>query len=441
AALSSNFSFFLAARVVQGFSVACILPVAIAYIGVIFPPEKRGMASGLFTAVQGIASTSGAVIAGFLVQIYGWPIIYWISGVLAVIGFFVVKLFVPESTGEGKRSLDVLGVLLLLVCTGCLLSVSTLVKSFGIDSPYTLGTLGAGVLSAILLWIVENRLENPVIELSLLKRRLFALAVITNLIVIAAYQAFIYAMNFFLSSKPGGDVGDSGLFYMFIYGASVIGALSFGKLADKFDGKKLLLVILTMPLAALFLYSFIDSTTPFSIVFALACFFGFGLGAITPIIIKYALSEMPSAKYGAGSGLFSFLRDFGAPLGSVTGIVLFSSLTDTFTKSALSSEAKQAGISPALMGEVEKAGSSGGELMNQGLASELQSLGIQFETLMSKASSEGLSLAIQNMAYIIIAVFAVSFILALFIPNPKSGIKAKAKIENFDPVKTDASSS
>lgn len=76
AAISPTFSFFLVARVFQGFAVSCILPVAMAYISIIFPPEKRGFATGVFTAVQGIGSMTGAVIAGYLIKIYGWPIIY-----------------------------------------------------------------------------------------------------------------------------------------------------------------------------------------------------------------------------------------------------------------------------------------------------------------------------------------------------------------------------
>lgn len=266
AALSPSFSFFLGARVVQGFAVACILPVAIAYIGAIFPPEKRGMATGILSAVQAIASMTGAVIAGYLVQQYGWTIIYWISGVLSIIGFVVIKVFVEESKGNGSRSLDFLGVFLLILTTGCMLSISTLVKSYGIFSHYTLGTLGLGVIAAISLWMAENRISNPIVELSLLKRRLYAMVVIIYLLVVAAFQSFIYSMNFFISSKPGGDVTEVGLFYMVIYGGSAIGGLIFGKLADKLNNKKLVLSILLIPIFTLFIFSFIDTQTPFSYI-------------------------------------------------------------------------------------------------------------------------------------------------------------------------------
>ena len=50
---------------------------------IIFHPEKRGLAAGLFNSVQAVAAMLGAGLAGFLVKIYGWPIIYWVSGGLA----------------------------------------------------------------------------------------------------------------------------------------------------------------------------------------------------------------------------------------------------------------------------------------------------------------------------------------------------------------------
>ncbi len=434
AAISPNFSLFLVARVFQGFAVACILPVAIAYIGIIFPPEKRGFASGIFTAVQGLASTTGAVIAGFLVKMYGWPIIYWISAALAIIGFFIVKFFVPESKGTGKVKLNFVGALLILICTGCLLSVSTLVSAFGVGSAYTLGALAAGVGTAILLWFTENRNAQPILELSLLRKRLFAQIILINLIIQAAYQAFIYAMNFFISTRPNGDVSESGMFYMFIYAASICGSLLFGKLIDKFNNKKLLIFVLSLPILTLVLFSFITVSTSFSNISLLAMLFGFGLGSATPIFIKNALSEMPEEKYGSGSGLFSFIRDFGAPLGSVTGIVLFSYLTSIFTNSALQTQAEQAGVNPALMGAVEQAAVSGGGTVDESLSAELTSLGVTFDDLMANAATDGLTSAIQNMAYILMAVFAVALLLSFFLPTIKKKPKVK-KDEQIPEVK------
>lgn len=438
AAISPNFAIFLVARAFQGFAVSCILPVAMAYIGIIFPPEKRGLAAGIFTAAQGLGSMTGAVIAGYLIKLYGWPIIYWVSAVLAVLGFIVIKLFIVESKGDKTRSFDILGGLLLFICAGSMLSVSTLVKSFGAASPYTLGTLALGVGAAILLWIVENRIENPLVELSLFKKRLFAMAMIMNLITVAGYQAFLYTMNFFISSTPGRDVSNVGIFYTIIYAGGIIGSLIIGKLADKFSNKKLLNLIYIVPIISIFIFSFIDVYTPFSYITVLSIILGISQGAITPILIKYTLSTISSDKLGAGSGLFTTFRDLGTPLGSVTGIIIFSSFTEIFTKSSLIDISKLEGISSNVMSALEQARISGGKQIEQSLSTELQAAGLTFQELLTKATAEGMTAALQYSSYIIIGLFALVLIISLLIPKQKSVIPSKAA-ELDSSVKSDIS--
>ena len=422
AAISPSFSFFLIARVFQGFAVSCILPVAMAYISIIFPPEKRGFATGIFTAVQGVGSMTGAVIAGYLIKIYGWPIIYWVSAGLALLGFFVIKFFVTESKGDKKLSFDLLGGFLLFICAASMLSLSTIVKSFGATSPYTFGTITLGIISAILLWIVENRKENPIVELSLFKNRLFALAMILNLMTVAGYQSFIYIMNFFISSTPGRDVANVGLFYTIIYAGSVMGALIIGKLTDKFNNKKILNFMFIIPIVSIFVFSFIDVYTPFTYITVLSIILGFSQGAITPIIMKYTLGTIPSDKLGSGSGVFTTFRDFGTPIGSVTGIIVFSTFTETFTKSSLAEISAQEGLNASSAGALEQARISQETNIQESLATELQSLGLTLQDLLTRATAEGLTVALQYSAYIIIGMFAVVFIISLLIPKQTKGL-------------------
>lgn len=432
AAISPNFSIFLVARVFQGFAVSCILPVAMAYISIIFPPEKRGFATGIFTAVQGCGSMTGAVIAGYLIKIYGWPIIYWVSAVLAVLGFLVIKFFIVESKGDKTRSFDVLGGILLFLTAGSMLSVSTLVKTFGASSPYTLGTLALGVVAAICLWIVENRIKNPLVELSLFKKRLFALAMIMNLLTVAGFQSFIYIMNFFISATPGRDVTNVGLFYTIIYAGGVVGALVIGKLADKFNNKRLINIMYFVPIALILLFSFVSTTTSWSYITVLSLILGFSQGAITPILMKYTLSTVPSEKLGAGSGVFTTFRDLGTPLGSVTGIIVFSTFTEMFTKSSLLDISKVEGISSNVLGALEQARLTGGKEIAQSLATELQAVGISFQDLLIRATSSGLTSALQYSSYIIIGIFALVLVISLFIPLQTKQQHSSLTIENLE---------
>ena len=418
AAIAPDFTVFLIARVFQGIAVGFILPIAIAYIGVIFPPEKRGMASGIFSSVQAIAAMSGAAIAGYLILQYGWQITYWLSAILAVLGLIVVLVFVEESKGEKQTSFDFIGLILIFVTSATLLSVSTIGKTFGFFSPYTIITLIVGIVALTLLWICENRINNPLVELSLLKIKLFSMAVGINLLIVATFMLFIYCMNFFITSRPGGDASQTGLFYMFLYGASSIGGLIVGRLSDKISGRSILITIFFIPTIIMFIFTMLDASMPFNIIAALAVCLGFVSGANTPILMKFALNEVPKEKLAAGAGLFSFIRDFGTPLGSVSGIVLFSIFKDAAFKETLLASATEAGIASEHSAALLAAGQTG-TVENSALAEQLSSLGVSFESIYSTANAAGLTSAVHSIAYIAMALFAMILLLCFLIPKAK----------------------
>lgn len=429
AAVSPTFTFLIIARIFQGVGVACIFPIVIAFIGVIFHEGARGMASGIFNSVQAIGAMLGAGLAGFLINIYGWPIIYWVSGGLATIGFLVILFFVKESKGVVSGKFDYFGTMLLFIIAASVLSISTLVGQFGIASPYTIATIVTAVLAIAIMWVYGNRIANPIIEISILKQKVFALIVLIYLIYTAAMQLLLYSMSFFLALRPDGNVAESGLFFMFNSGAAAIGGIIIGRLSDKVNNKKLLIGTYILPLTAVLLLSRIHAYTETTYILSLATFFG--IGAATAILIKYALQNIPPIKYGSGSGLLAIVRDFGAPLGSTTGIVLFSQFNTKAKTSSLVQQATDAGVSPGLMADVQQAAATNGATISDALSAELLSLGIQFEDLLKTALGDGATTAIQNLSLTVAGFFIVIMILVFLIPQKKKE-KAPVLVTPFD---------
>ena len=86
-ALSPDVGFLIAARAVQGAGAAFILPLALALLTAAFPPEKRGTAIGMFSAVTGIAVALGPIVGGAIVHGIDWSWIFWVNvpiGLLAM---------------------------------------------------------------------------------------------------------------------------------------------------------------------------------------------------------------------------------------------------------------------------------------------------------------------------------------------------------------------
>jgi MFS family permease len=75
---SSSFETLLIGRAIQGFGAGGIFPVASAFIGDTFPPEKRGGALGLIGSVWGFSGLLGPILGGLLLS-YGWQWLFIIN--------------------------------------------------------------------------------------------------------------------------------------------------------------------------------------------------------------------------------------------------------------------------------------------------------------------------------------------------------------------------
>jgi EmrB/QacA subfamily drug resistance transporter len=89
AALAPNIGFLVGARVVQGLGSAMVLPLTLTLVSAAFPPERRGLALGMWTSIAGAGVALGPIVGGLLVSTGSWHLIFWANvpvGIVAVLG-------------------------------------------------------------------------------------------------------------------------------------------------------------------------------------------------------------------------------------------------------------------------------------------------------------------------------------------------------------------
>src|SRR3989440_5433123 len=102
----------IAARVAQGVGGALLTPQTLSVITMIFPPDKRGAAFGIWGATAGIATVAGPVVGGWLVTDFGWRWIFFVNvpvGIVALIGAAIVM---PNLKLNRRHRLDWVGTVL-----------------------------------------------------------------------------------------------------------------------------------------------------------------------------------------------------------------------------------------------------------------------------------------------------------------------------------------
>jgi MFS family permease len=86
----------LPARVVMGIAMGSTFNIGFVYVTEIAPPGRKGLAQGLFLTSMGLGFTVGPLVGGMAAQAVGYSLAFYISSGMAICGFVILLLFVPE---------------------------------------------------------------------------------------------------------------------------------------------------------------------------------------------------------------------------------------------------------------------------------------------------------------------------------------------------------
>src|SRR3954447_22193420 len=110
AAAAATVGELIAARVLMGAAAACVMPPALSLLAVLFPPELRSRAAGVWSAVAGVGLALGPVLGGVLVDAAGWRWVFLVNVPFVLLAAPLGLRWLPESRRPGTPPLDLPGV-------------------------------------------------------------------------------------------------------------------------------------------------------------------------------------------------------------------------------------------------------------------------------------------------------------------------------------------
>jgi EmrB/QacA subfamily drug resistance transporter len=172
-ALAPDVGWLIAARAAQGAGSALLMPVGLALLSAAFPPEKRGAAIGIFSAITGLAVASGPLVGGAVVQGISWEWIFWLNVPIGLLAIPFVLSKLRESFGA-DTALDGRG--LGLVTVGAFGIVWGLVRgnSAGWGSVEVIAALVLGCMLVAWFVVWERRAPAPMLPTHLFRSRSFS---------------------------------------------------------------------------------------------------------------------------------------------------------------------------------------------------------------------------------------------------------------------------
>lgn len=327
--LSSTVEPLIAARAVQGLGAAAMMPQTMAFVYFLFPAGRRGAAMGLWGATAGLATVSGPLLGGLIVDALDWEWIFFVNVPIGVAGILMVLRLVPDWQPRHSHRFDPLGIL--LFCLGLAAVV------FGVQEgqryewgevagPVTVNRLIAlGVLLLVLFVLWQRRIRTePLLPLQVFGFRSYSLSSLATASLGFALIGTVLPLMLYLQIARGFSALEAGLVAAPLAFSSGVTSALVGRIAERVDGRRLAAAGLVGYAAGTVVLALVlEPATPIWAIALPLLFAGTGMGAVFAPLTTLGTLGLPPHLVGAGSGLFNTFRQIGGVLGSAcVGVVL-----------------------------------------------------------------------------------------------------------------------
>jgi EmrB/QacA subfamily drug resistance transporter len=323
-ALAPDVGWLIAARALQGVGAALVMPLGLALLSAAFPPERRGAAIGIFSAITGIAVASGPLVGGAVVEGLAWEWIFWLNVPIGLLAVPLVLSRMRESHGP-DTALDIRG--LALVSGGALGIVWGLVRGnqAGWGAAEVVGALALGALlvAAFVAW--ELRARAPMLPMGFFRSRAFSAG---NAAIFFTFASLFGAVFFFaqlLQVALGYGPLDAGLRLIPWTATFISVAPLAGALADRFGERPFMVGGLALQAAGMGWIALIAEPGLTYGEFVLpAVVAGIGVSMAIPAAQNSVVSSVGLAAIGKAAGANSMMRELGGVFGIAIAVAVFA---------------------------------------------------------------------------------------------------------------------
>lgn len=324
AAMAPGIDSLIAARAIQGVGAAVMMPLTLTLLTAAVPVAKRGMAYGIWGAVNGLAVASGPLVGGTLTEHISWQWIFWLNVPLGLALLPLARLRLAESHGTGAP-LDVPGTL--LASGGLFGIIYGLVRGpvDGWTGSLVLTGLFAGsaLLAGFILY--STRAKNPMLPMRLFRSRAFAGINAASLLMFLGMFGSIFLLSQYMQGVLGYSPTEAGLRMLPWTGMPMLVAPIAGILADRIGGRPVVATGLFLQALGLG-YMAVVATADASYGSQLPALIvsGIGMALYFAPASHLVMSSVRASEQGIASGANNALREVGGALGIAVMASIFA---------------------------------------------------------------------------------------------------------------------
>ena len=312
AAFSQSIEMLIILRAIQGLGAAIIMPLSLSIISNAFPPEERGKAVGIWSAISVSAIALGPVVGGLLVEYASWHWVFLINIPIGIVAWLVTSAVVRESKDEsGEVATDIPGTLLITGAIGALTYGLIEAGNRGWGDPLIVAMLGLAVIAGLGFVYVESKTARPMVPLRFFRSGNFTGANIDAFLISFMIAGIGFFMTLYQQNIHGFSPVKTGLallpMVITMMALSPVG----GAMINRVGPRKLISFGMTVTGIGGLLFLRSDVHASYLDIVPAFIVMGFGMSFIWAPMTTAMLNSVDSSKSGVASAINGAIREIG----------------------------------------------------------------------------------------------------------------------------------
>lgn len=313
-------------RVLQGLGAGGLAALSQIIMADIISPRDRGKYAGLFGGVMALGTVGGPLLGGVVTDAFGWRWNFFIALPVAIVAIVLLQrtLHLPPRVKRVVK-IDYLGAVLIAGGVSLLMIWVTLAGSqFEWASVESFVMVAASALLLIAAVVVEFKVPEPIIPLTLFKNRTFTLATVASISVGVSMFGTSVFLSQYMQLARGATPTQSGLLTIPMMGGLLISSTLFGTVISRTGKWKSVMVSgSVLVVAGLLLLGTLQYDTNLILVGIYMFVLGAGLGMVMQNLVLVVQNSIEVTNLGVATSAVTFFRSLGGTVGvSVLGSVL-----------------------------------------------------------------------------------------------------------------------
>ncbi|MED3728763.1 DHA2 family efflux MFS transporter permease subunit [Priestia filamentosa] len=323
-ACAMNFGVLLTGRMIQAIGAGIITPLMMTVILYLYPSEKRGSIMGTIGFAIIFAPAIAPTLSGFVVEYVSWRWLF--IGLVPFVLIVIVLAFkyLMNVSETAKAKLDVVSVLLSTIGFGCILFGFSSAGSKGWDHPVVITTIVVGVIVTILFCLRQIKSNDPLLNLSVFKYKVFTLTSILNILITMIMYADLILLPIYLQDGRGFTAFEAGL--LLLPGAVINAFLSpiTGKMYDKYGPRPTFITGLIFIMISMWGVIDLTESTTYMYLMVRTIILRIGLSFISMPLNTAGLNALPRELGSHGSAVNNTVRQLAGAIGTAVVVTVYT---------------------------------------------------------------------------------------------------------------------